>query len=154
MAQLSRGRRLMGEINVVPYIDVMLVLLIIFMVTAPLLAQGVKVDLPKAGAEPLPPEAQEPLVLSIDKLGKLYLNVGGSPNVALEDEVVGARVTAALRRQPERPVLVKADETIAYGRVVGAMVILQHSGATKVGFVTDALDDDKKSKTSSSKNRG
>jgi len=83
MAQLSRGRRLMGEINVVPYIDVMLVLLIIFMVTAPLLAQGIKVDLPKAGAEPLPPEAQEPLVLSIDKGGKLYLNVGGSPNAIL-----------------------------------------------------------------------
>src|SRR3954452_14244906 len=107
-----RGRRFMAEINVVPYIDVMLVLLIIFMVTAPLLAQGVKVDLPKAGAEPLPPEAQEPLVLSIDKLGKLYLNVGGSPTVALDDEVVGARVTAALRRAPDRPVLVKADEAI------------------------------------------
>ena len=142
MAQLSRGRRLMGEINVVPYIDVMLVLLIIFMVTAPLLAQGIKVDLPKAGAEPLPPEAQEPLVLSIDKDGKLYLNVGGTPNASLDEDTVGARVSAALRRAPERAVLVKADETIAYGRVVGAMVILQHSGAKKVGFVTDALDED------------
>jgi len=142
MAQLSRGRRLMGEINVVPYIDVMLVLLIIFMVTAPLLAQGIKVDLPKAAAEPLPPEATEPLVLSIDKGGKLYLNVGGSPNAPLDDEIVGARVTAALRRAPDRAVLVKADEAIAYGRVVAAMVILQHSGAKKVGFVTDALEDD------------
>jgi biopolymer transport protein TolR len=136
----------MGEINVVPYIDVMLVLLIIFMVTAPLLAQGIKVDLPKAGAEPLPPEAQEPLVLSIDKDGKLYLNVGGSPLAALDEDTVGARVAAALRRAPDRAVLVKADETIPYGRVVGAMVILQRSGATKVGFVTDALDaDDRKS---------
>jgi biopolymer transport protein TolR len=143
MAQLSRGRRLMGDINVVPYIDVMLVLLIIFMVTAPLLAQGIKVDLPKAAAEPLPPEATEPLVLSIDKGGKLYLNVGGSPNAPLDDEIVGARVTAALRRAPERAVLVKADETISYGRVVAAMVILQHSGAKKVGFVTDALEDEK-----------
>jgi biopolymer transport protein TolR len=138
----------MGEINVVPYIDVMLVLLIIFMVTAPLLAQGIKVDLPKAGAEPLPPEAQEPLVLSIDKVGKLYLNVGGTPNTALDDETVGARVAAALRRAPERAVLVKADETIPYGRVVGAMVILQHSGAKKVGFVTDALDEDEKKSAS------
>jgi biopolymer transport protein TolR len=144
MAQLSRGRRLMGEINVVPYIDVMLVLLIIFMVTAPLLAQGIKVDLPKAGAEPLPPEAQEPLVLSIDKGGNLYLNVGGSPDKPLDEDTVSARVAAALRRAPERAVLVKADEALAYGRVVAAMVILQHSGAKKVGFVTDALDTDAK----------
>ncbi len=141
MAQLTRGRRLIGEINVVPYIDVMLVLLIIFMVTAPLLTQGIKVDLPQAGAEPLPPEAQKPLVLSIDRQGKLYLNVGGSPNAPLDEDTVGARVAAALRRVPERAVLVKADESIAYGRVVGAMVILQHSGAKKVGFITDALNE-------------
>lgn len=140
MAQLSRGRRLMGEINVVPYIDVMLVLLIIFMVTAPLLTQGIKVDLPKAGAEALPPEAQEPLVLSIDKQGRLYLNVGGSPDRALDEEIVAARAVAALRRAPDRAVLVKADESIAYGRVVDAMVILQRAGAKKVGFITDPLD--------------
>ncbi|MEP7246375.1 MAG: protein TolR [Gammaproteobacteria bacterium] len=143
MAQLSRGRRLMGEINVVPYIDVMLVLLIIFMVTAPMLAQGIKVDLPKAGAEALPPEAQEPLVLSIDKEGQLYLNVGGSPTAPLDEEIVSARVTAALRRAPDRPVLVKADEANRYGRVVDAMVILQRSGAKKVGFITDPLDERK-----------
>ena len=143
MAQLSRGRRLMGEINVVPYIDVMLVLLIIFMVTAPLLAQGIKVDLPKAGADPLPPDAQEPLVLSIDKQSKLYLNVGGSPNAPVDEDTVSARVAAALRRAPERTILVKADETVPYGHVVGAMVILQHAGAKKVGFVTDALDTSK-----------
>jgi biopolymer transport protein TolR len=144
----------MGEINVVPYIDVMLVLLIIFMVTAPLLTQGIKVDLPKAAAEPLPPEAQEPLVLSIDKQGRLYLNVGGSPNAALNDEIVGARVAAALRRAPERPVLVKADETIPYGRVVGAMVILQGAGAKKVGFVTSALDEAKPAGRAGSGNKG
>ena len=79
MAQTSRGRRLMGEINVVPYIDVMLVLLIIFMITAPLLTQGVKVDLPKAGAEPLEAQPLQPLVLSVDREGRLYLNVGGDP---------------------------------------------------------------------------
>jgi biopolymer transport protein TolR len=140
MAQLHKGRRLMGEINVVPYIDVMLVLLIIFMVTAPLLAQGVKVDLPKASAEPLPPEAQEPLVLSIDKQGRLYLNVGGTPNAAISEDVLEARATAALRRAPERAVLLKADESIPYGRAIDAMVILQHAGAKKVGFITDPLD--------------
>jgi biopolymer transport protein TolR len=129
----------MGEINVVPYIDVMLVLLIIFMVTAPLLAQGVKVDLPKASAEPLPPEAQEPLVLSIDKQSRLYLNVGGTPTVAISEEVLTARATAAIRRNPDRAVLLKADETIPYGRAVDAMVMLQHAGAKKVGFITEPL---------------
>jgi biopolymer transport protein TolR len=139
MAQLHKGRRLMGEINVVPYIDVMLVLLIIFMVTAPLLAQGVKVDLPKASADPLPPEAQEPLVLSIDKQGRMYLNVGGTPNSPVAEDTIEARAAAALRRAPDRAVLLKADETIPYGRAIDAMVILQHAGAKKVGFITEPL---------------
>ena len=147
MATVSRGRRLMGEINVVPYIDVMLVLLIIFMVTAPMLTQGVKVDLPKAGAEPLDPKMLKntiPLVLSVDRAGKLYLNVGSKPQVALDADTVALRATAALRRNPETPVLVKADNAVAYGRVVQAMVILQHAGATKVGFITDPLPDPKR----------
>jgi biopolymer transport protein TolR len=130
----------MGEINVVPYIDVMLVLLIIFMVTAPLLAQGIKVDLPKANADPLPPESQEPLVLSIDSQGRLYLNVGSAPNAPIEEPIASARVAAALRAAPERPVLVKADEALPYGRVVDAMVLLQHAGAQKVGFITEPLE--------------
>ena len=147
MATVSRGRRLMGEINVVPYIDVMLVLLIIFMVTAPMLTQGVKVNLPKAGAEPLDPKMLKntiPLVLSVDRAGKLYLNVGSKPQVALDADTVALRATAALRRNPETPVLVKADNAVAYGRVVQAMVILQHAGATKVGFITDPLPDPKR----------
>jgi len=139
MASLHKGRRLMGEINVVPYIDVMLVLLIIFMVTAPLLTQGVKVDLPKASAEPLPPEAEEPLVLSVDKQGRMFLNVGGAPDVALSEDVLSARATAAMRRNPDRAVLLKADESIPYGRAVDAMVLLQHAGAKKVGFITQPL---------------
>ena len=141
MAQTSRGRRLMGEINVVPYIDVMLVLLIIFMITAPLLTQGVKVELPKAGAEPLEPQRIQPLVLSVDRAGRLYLNVGGSPQTALDETTVEARATAALRQTPDMQVLVKADNAVAYGRVVQAMVILQRSGARKVGFITDPLPD-------------
>jgi len=147
MAQVSRGRRLMGEINVVPYIDVMLVLLIIFMVTAPLLTQGVKVDLPKAGAEPLDPKMLKntvPLVLSVDRAGKLYLNVGSKPQAALDPDTVEVRATAALHRNPETPVLVKADNAVAYGRVVQAMVILQRAGARKVGFITDPLPDQKR----------
>jgi len=146
MAQLTRGRRLMGEINVVPYIDVMLVLLIIFMITAPLLTQGVKVDLPKAGAEPLDPEMlknETPLVLSIDRAGLMYLNEGSDPKQPLDDETVEARTAAALRRRPSRPVLMKADYRIEYGRVMNAMVILQRAGARKVGFVSDPLPERK-----------
>jgi len=142
MAKVSRGRRLMGDINVVPYIDVMLVLLIIFMVTAPLLTQGVKVDLPKAGAEPLDPEMLKntiPLVLSVDREGRLYMNIGGNPQVPVDADTITARATAALRRNPQLPVLVKADNHVEYGRVVQAMVILQKSGARKVGFITDPL---------------
>jgi biopolymer transport protein TolR len=135
-------RRLMGDINVVPYIDVMLVLLIIFMVTAPLLTQGIKVDLPKAGAEPLNPNEvknEEPLVLSIDARGRLYLNVGTNPSTPLDDETALVRATAALRRAPQRTVLVKGDKSANYGRVVEAMVLLQKAGASKLGFVTDPL---------------
>jgi len=131
---------MMGEINVVPYIDVMLVLLIIFMITAPLLTQGVKVDLPKAGAEPIQTKQNQlPLVLSIDREGRLFLNLGGAPDQPLDDVTAEARATAQLRRDPDTQVLVKADTHIEYGRVVGAMVMLQRAGATKVGFITDPL---------------
>ncbi|SRR5579885_1180936 len=140
MAQVSRGRRLMGEINVVPYIDVMLVLLIIFMITAPLLTQGVKVDLPKAGAEPLSGRsAKDPVVLSVDRQGRLYINVGGDPQLPADPDAIQARAADALKADPERAVLVKADTSVAYGIVVQAMVILQRAGASKVGFVTDPL---------------
>ena len=135
-------RRLMGEINVVPYIDVMLVLLIIFMITAPLLTQGIKVELPKAGAEPIDARAVnnlEPLVLSVDARGRLYLNVGANPQQPIDDATALARATAALRRAPRRVVLVKGDAAVSYGRIVTAMVMLQRSGASKVGFLTEPL---------------
>jgi biopolymer transport protein TolR len=135
---LRRSRRLMGEINVVPYIDVMLVLLIIFMVTAPMLSQGIKVDLPQAAAEPIEPDDLEPLLLSVDAAGELYLNLG-NPDAALPPEQVLEIATAALRREPERPVLVKADRAVPYGRVVEGMVLLQQAGAKKVGFVTEPV---------------
>jgi biopolymer transport protein TolR len=127
----------MGEINVVPYIDVMLVLLIIFMITAPLLTQGVKVDLPRAAAEPLEAQRLQPLVLSVDRAGRLYLNVGGNPQAVLDERTVATRAAAVLRRAPETQVLVKADSAVAYGRVVQAMVVLQQAGARKIGFITE-----------------
>jgi biopolymer transport protein TolR len=127
----------MGDINVVPYIDVMLVLLIIFMITAPLLTQGVKVDLPRAAAEPLEAQRLQPLVLSIDRAGRLYLNVGGNPQAVLDENTVAARAAALLHKEPETQVLVKADNAVAYGRVVQAMVVLQRAGARKIGFITE-----------------
>ncbi|MFK8053713.1 MAG: protein TolR [Woeseiaceae bacterium] len=136
-------RRLMGDINVVPYIDVMLVLLIIFMVTAPLLTQGIEVELPKADATPLetdPDESDLPVVLSVDKEGALFLNLGEEKTSPVSAEEVIRQVNIVLTRKPDTPVLVKADQAVAYGRVVYAMVLLQKGGAEQVGFVTDPLD--------------
>ncbi len=134
-----RKRRLMGEINVVPYIDVMLVLLIIFMVTAPLLSQGVKVELPDAGAEPLTEDMQksEPLILSVDTDGNLYLNVGDDEEQPREPAQIVRLAQTVLSRKPDTAVLVKGDENADYGKVITAMVLLQRAGASKVGFLTD-----------------
>ena len=140
MAANPRRRKLMGEINVVPYIDVMLVLLIIFMVTAPLLTQGVQVELPDANARPLDPELlkdHEPLVLSVDRDGHYYLNVGKNEDASIDADEVARRAAAVLGRDKGTPVLIKADERVPYGRVVQGMVLLQQAGATKIGFLTD-----------------
>ena len=141
MASPMRKRKLMGEINVVPYIDVMLVLLVIFMVTAPLLTQGVNVELPKAGAEPIEDVPNHPpLVLSVDAEGQLFINVGDDEDTPVSGKEIVARTGAVLRNRPETPVLIKADRAVTYGIVVGAMVLLQQGGAEHVGFVTDPLD--------------
>jgi biopolymer transport protein TolR len=134
-------RKLIGEINVVPYIDVMLVLLIIFMVTAPLLTQGIKVELPKAGAEPIQDVPNHPpIVISVDVDGNLYINLGDDEDQPATGQEIIARTSAVLRNRPETPILVKADRAVPYGNVVGAMVLLQQAGADNVGFVTDPLD--------------
>ena len=138
-----RGKRLVAEMNVVPYIDVMLVLLIIFMITAPMLTQGIKVELPKAGAEPLPEEMMrqhQPLILSVDSSGRYYLNIGADEESPIEENTVVERVSTVLRREPQTPVLVKADQSVPYGRVVTGMVLLQEAGAEKVGFITDPAE--------------
>jgi len=134
-------RKLMAEINVVPYIDVMLVLLVIFMVTAPLLTQGIEVELPKAGAEPIDSAADKlPLIVSVDKTGNLYLSVGDDEDEPSNAKEIVAKVGAILRNSPATPMLIKADREVEYGYVVGAMVLLQQGGAENVGFVTDPLD--------------
>ena len=143
----GRRRRLMGEINVVPYIDVMLVLLIIFMITAPLLAEGVKVDLPKAGGRAIPPEMlkdTKPIVLTIDGSGRLFLNYNDPEDQPIDAATVEAQTAAVLRRAPETVVLVRGDYRVAYGEVVSAMVLLQRAGADKVGFVTQPPERNRK----------
>ena len=137
-------RRPMSEINVVPYIDVMLVLLVIFMATAPLLTQGVLVDLPKAPSEPITDTADDPLVVSIREDGAIFVNLGIRN---AEDE--GTRVTVyslqdqsekILRARPDVPVYVKADHRLDYGMVVRVMSVLRQAGAESVGLITDPLD--------------
>ena len=141
MSSPLQKRKLMGEINVVPYIDVMLVLLIIFMVTAPLLTQGIEVELPKTGAEPIEDSASSvPFVLSVDAAGNLYLNVGDDEDSPVGSQEIIAQTARVLDASPDTPILVKADRAVPYGNVVGAMVLLQQGGAENVGFVTDPLD--------------
>ncbi len=127
----------MSEINVVPYIDVMLVLLIIFMVTAPLLSQGVKVDLPQAPSSPLPPNEKEPVIVNVDKNGNYFINYGEDQDKPVAADVLLNRVSALLKYQPGIPVLIGGDTNVAYGHVVQVMTLLQQAGAPSVGMITD-----------------
>jgi biopolymer transport protein TolR len=130
-------RRVVGEINVVPYIDVMLVLLVIFMITAPLLQEGVHVRLPRAAAKILPVHPNHtPIVLTVNRSGQLFLNIATHPRRPARRSVIRALVTAVLRHEPGTPVLVKADRRTAYGSVIGAMVLLQQAGAHGIGLMT------------------
>jgi len=129
-------RQPMSQINVVPYIDVMLVLLIIFMVTAPMLMQGVKVDLPEAEAKPVENQDSEPLIVSVNARGELFLNLGNEEQV-LSLATIRDRVSAVMRRSPDKPVLIWGDQAVPYGEVVSVMVALQQAGAPSVGLVTE-----------------
>ncbi len=138
---MARRRKPMSEINVVPYIDVMLVLLVIFMATAPLLTQGVVVDLPDAPSEPVEQDQQDPLVVSVREDGAIFVNLGMQNS---DDE--GTRVTIysledqagkILRARTDVPVYVKADHRLDYGTVVRVITVLQNAGAGSVGLITE-----------------
>lgn len=140
MRRTRRSRRQVAEINVVPYIDVMLVLLVIFMITAPLLQTGVEVDLPDADATPIADNgeaSQEPLILSVDAQGQWYLNVGEDPEQPLSREETQRLASAVLRLNPDRRVLVAGDQAIDYGQIMQAMVTLQVAGAPEIGLMSD-----------------
>ncbi|MDH3948749.1 MAG: protein TolR [Gammaproteobacteria bacterium] len=133
-------RKRMSEINVVPYIDVMLVLLIIFMVTAPLLTQGVKVELPKADSRNIESKGQEPLIVSVDQQGRFYFNIGDKPDKPVDAKNLTARIKAVLRHRKDSTVYVKGDRNVAYGEVVQVMALLKQSGVEHVGLVTRLPD--------------
>ncbi|WP_243448382.1 protein TolR [Candidatus Thiosymbion oneisti] len=133
-------RRFMSEINVVPYIDVMLVLLVIFMVTAPLITQGVKVDLPQANAEVISEETSEPVIITVDQFGDLYLDVGEAKHQPMDRETLLARVSTVLKHNPRVPIMIRGDTAVDYGRVVEAMVLAQAAGAPSVGLITTPLE--------------
>ena len=132
-----KRRKPVSEINVVPYIDVMLVLLIIFMVTAPLMNLGVELDLPQANANPLD-TPEDPLVVSVDRSGAFFLTIGGQRE-PVDIPGLTAKVGAFVRNNPKVPILVGGDRGVDYGKVYEAMVALQAAGAPRVGLMADPL---------------
>ena len=136
-----KRRKPMSQINVVPYIDVMLVLLVIFMVTAPLLQTGVEVDLPEAAAKPLDQkdtQEQEPLVVTVSKTGDFYLDAGK----ALNPQALAQRVRKLMQGRRDSQAYVRGDRKVDYGRVMEAMVILQNAGVEQIGLITDPPEAD------------
>lgn len=134
-----RRNRMVAEINVVPYIDVMLVLLVIFMVTAPMLEQGVEIELPEAASEPLPVEPnQEPVVVSVDADGAVYLNVGDATQ-SIDLPALGDQVAKIIRQRPDAQVTLRGDGSVAYQQIMQVMSTLQGAGATNIGLVSQAL---------------
>ncbi|MCE9662402.1 protein TolR [Halomonas sp. M5N1S17] len=130
-------RKPMGEINVVPFIDVMLVLLVIFMITAPMLTQGVQIDLPQVTSEPIDSEEDnEPIVVSVDREGEYFLMVGGDETQVGLDEL-SDRVLILLDRRPGSPVMVRGDRQVPYGQVVNLMSTLQVAGVANVGLISE-----------------
>lgn len=127
------ARKMIAEINIVPYVDVMLVLLVIFMVTAPLLTQGVQVDLPTAKSDPLPQDQKPPLVISVDAKGDLFLD---QSKVAINPNQLAVMVKATLQKDKNRAVLIRGDKNVDYGHVMKAMVMLKQAGASKLGLMT------------------
>ena len=136
-ARRHKRRKPMSEINVVPYIDVMLVLLIIFMVTAPMLMQGVKVELPQAAALPVGKQDNEPLIVSVKADGSFFINLGKEQEKSQSLGVIKDKVSKILRRKPDTVVLVWGDQAVPYGDVVTLMTALQAAGAPSVGLVTE-----------------
>jgi len=135
-------RKLMSHINVVPYIDVMLVLLIIFMVTAPLLNLGVDIHLPQSAAKSVQ-DTKEPVLVSVDKDGNFFLTLGGTQHEPIDADNLVRKVSAFVRANPQVSVMIGGDERVDYGKIYQAMVLLQQSGVAKVGLMSQPVQETK-----------
>ena len=140
MSRRTKRRKPMAEINVVPYIDVTLVLLIIFMITAPLVQTGVDVDLPQADTAPVEQENEPPVIVSVDKQGLFYIDIGEQEDEPVSAEVLLYRVAAVLRNKPKTQIYIRGDHTVAYGKVVTVMAALKNAGVPSVGLMTSSFD--------------
>ena len=129
-------RKLVADINVVPYIDVMLVLLVVFMITAPMMTQGIQVELPKTNSTPISSKDNEPVIVSVKKDGSYFINVGGDTQKSSSLDTVKGRALRILKHQPDTLFLVEGDEAVAYGKVIALMSALQGAGIEKIGLVT------------------
>jgi biopolymer transport protein TolR len=141
MSRKQKTRRPMAEINVVPYIDVMLVLLVIFMITAPLLTQGVKVDLVEADAKPIEEDAKRPIVIGVERDGRLSITYDDDRTRFVDEDELLQMSAALIKNNPGSPVLIKGDRSVVYEDVVRAMVVLQQAGAPNVGLITQPIDE-------------
>jgi len=136
----SNKRKPVSEINVVPYIDVMLVLLIIFMITTPIIQQGVEIDLPQGDANPVETEDIPPLVVTVNANGQYFLDISEKASQAIDTESMQLHVAAVLRNKPQTPVMIRGDKNVAYGTVINAMVALQAAGVPSIGLMTDPVE--------------
>jgi len=138
-----KRRKLMSSINVVPYIDVMLVLLIIFMVTAPLLNLGVDIHLPQSAAKSVQ-DPKEPVLVSVDKEGNFFLTLGTAQREPIDPDNLVRKVAAFVRANPQVSVMIGGDERVDYGKIYQAMVLLQQAGVPKVGLMSQPVQETKR----------
>lgn len=134
-------RRPMSQINVVPYIDVMLVLLVIFMITQPLLTQGVQVELPQAASQSVNVDAAKTLVVKVDVQGNLFLTIGSEPEFAVTEQHLVKRVNKQLQKSPDSSIMIAGDKQVPYEHVMKALALLKNAGVANVGLMTKPLDE-------------
>ena len=134
MAFDDRQTDTLSQINVTPFVDVMLVLLVIFMVTAPILQQGLNVELPAVEAGPLVSDTEEQLVVSVDRTGRLHLN-----DAQVDAAGLAEKLSAIVKLRPDRAVYLRADKDVVYGKVVEVMAAIRNAGIVKLGMVTEPL---------------
>jgi biopolymer transport protein TolR len=133
----TKPLKLISEMNVVPYVDVMLVLLVIFMIAAPLMTQGVTVNLPDMQADVVDAALDDPLILTVDRDGNYYLNFGGDAEQPVDEQAVLERAGAVVRRDATTPIFVRGDEDATHGQVTQGIGLLRRAGATQVVLVVE-----------------